>query len=226
MHDLVRSLLDRDVYLDGKRYVVRSPTVREALTLLAASEGALAGESTQVKVFFDVLRGWLPIGLFTLFNASDYPVRRVVAFVFQAINEGVPEFAIDKSSASDQQEETSDPKELHWENIVAEYMATYGVSLKQALDEPWNGFLLLSRKADMIHARDMLRSMTARGVPYIKSDRDREKTIDDLVKRAGGEVMTEEERHQQRLAKQQAQLDKVARQFASVGAFVGKKGEA
>ena len=227
MYALVQALLDRDVEVEGSRHLIRSPTVIEALTLLATYQGVLAKEQIQREVFFETLRDWLPDPLYKIFTSGDCTDNRVVAYVFRIVNEGVPEFKKRVAARNKKQAGgSSDPETVQWDVIVAEYMAAYGCSLKEAMQEPWNGFLMLSGRVDLINARQSLRSLMLAGLPYIKSDSERDEALEDLRERAGFKVLTPEEKREQALANQQSQLDKLAEQFKSMGAFSGSKGEA
>lgn len=224
-NELVRSLIDRDVTLQsGASYFVRSPTVLEALNILASYSGALSGERVQSEVFFETLKSWLPFKLYSVFKQVGYPRKEVVDRVFDMVNEGVPDL---KNAWEEQRnEESSDISKkrvvMEWDAVIAEYMSAYGMTLKEALQEPWNGFLLLSKRVDMVNARQTLRILEASGIPNIRDDKERSEAVDKLVLRSGGRVETKEERRERLLAKQQDQLDIVARQFAAVGAFSGK----
>jgi len=221
-HALIRSVLDRDVCLQsGERFIVRSPTVGEALTVLACYEGALRGESVQTEVLFEALAHWLPSDLYKVFTRKGYPVQTAIGHVLEIVNEGVPQLAIKKAEAEGKPVTPGKIAVLDWDSVVADYMAAYGATLSQTLAEPWNGFLLLSERVDMIQARETLRIIRATGLPYIKDDRERQKAMDELVVRAGGRVETDEERRERLLSIQQQQLDILARQFAQAGAFVG-----
>lgn len=227
MYALVRALLDRDVEVEGARHLIRSPIVREALTLLASYQGVLAGQQVQREVFFETLRGWLPDPLYKLFTSGDCSENRVVAYVFQIVNEGVPQFKQriiqrDKKEIGDRVGDDA----VHWDAVVAEYMAMYGCSLNETMKEPWNGFLLMSGRVDMVTARQSLRQLMLAGIPYIKNDKERDEALEDLRERAGFKVLTPEEKRAQALANQQSQLDRLADQFRSVGAFSSGNPEA
>lgn len=208
MHDLLRSVLDRFVEFEGKRYVVRSPTVREALAIIASAPGALEGEAIQRDVLFHTLRGWLPSKLYSTVSARDFPLGRVVAFVFQVVKQGVPEF--DRH----QEANNRDPAEVPWEDVLAEYMSTYGVTLAQALEEPWNGFLMLSVKTDQVQARQQLRALHVNSLPYIKSDSDRKHELRSLQRRArGGAFVSDEARREEMLKRQPENLERLKKKF-------------
>lgn len=215
-HRLVQSFLDRDVVWNGDPYLIRSPKVREALQVIAAAPGTAKGDEIDSQIFFEAIEGWLPEKLHrTLvehYKGGDSAINRVVAFVFSLVNQGVPQF----QNATDGEFSNNDDGEhetgIEWENVVAEYMHTFGCSLDQVLNEPWNSFLLMGQKTDMVHSRQMLRTMRLRSVPYIKDDGEREQAVAEIIARSNGTFVTKskEQKRAEALEKQQGQLDALA----------------
>lgn len=222
---LVRSYLDRDVVVKGKSYLVRSPKVHEALCIVATADGAGKGEPVQKQVFFETLEGWLPRKLIRIFKRGGLPMERVVALVFSIVNQGVPNFTEENRLVPDAGRllKGHEALQIDWENVVAEYMFAYGMSFREVMNEPWNSFLLLSRKADMVQSRASIRAITVQSIPNIQDKRQREEAMESLIRRAGGYVETPEEKRERLLAMQQAQLDKLAAQFGAAGMFVGSE---
>ena len=208
---LVRSFLDRDVVWNGEPYLVRSPNVREALRIIASAPGAAKKEDVQKDIFFQTTGEWLPSGLQKTLK-EEY--GRVVAFVFLLVNQGVPEFQDNVSIESEATPKGEEANGVNWENVMAEYMFTFGCSASEVLKEPWNLFLLMGQKSDMVHARSMLRTMQLRSLPYIKDDKERSKEYDKIIGRAGGFVKSEEAKRAERLAAQPEQLKNLQKMWS------------
>ncbi len=179
---LLRATLPVDLTTPYGRYALRQPRVGEALSVL----GALQAED--YDTFEDVCRAWLPFRLQSELFAGAVPDDLAAQVVLDLVESGAEPPSDDPDEEAS--EEDSDSSENGWTDVdwsahVADYMAAYGTSLAETLAEPWHGFLALLGKIDRIEARQALSQLHVEGLPHIKSDRERDKALESLRKRAG-----------------------------------------
>lgn len=213
---LVRATLDLVVETPWGRYVLRPPTVREALAIISAVDGGLEaggpiGEGNQAA-FWNTLRGWLPLRLLGAMQSAHTPTEKAAETALQMVSSGAPQPEDVAGSEEDAEEEVSSVTwaDIAWEDRLADYMHIYGCTLSEALAEPWAGFLLLLRRTQRARAQHMLDYLHAKSLPHVKEKQRREQALKALREQAGVGDSREAPRT---VPTGQEQLDKLERIF-------------
>ena len=187
--------------LRGRAHSVRAPLTGEALAILAALESPT---TENILVVDEICRRWLPDPVAkAILKRPDGQRLRVL---HDLIMQGVPEKAEQEPASRDLDEPVYRSRD-EWEDIVADYMHAFGLSARQVLEEPWAAFLLMSSKISQVLARDQVRLLYVRGLPYIKNYRERQKAYDDLVERGKLPVLDEVAERERKLRKQREWLE-------------------
>lgn len=211
--DLLRSITPHEVVLDGRSFQVPPASVRTALTLLATAEEAARGDALNRSLFKGATTAWLPLRLSRRLFPDGWwklvyrtPAPLAVTFVMQILLLGRAD-AKHLSTPSEEKQAV----EIEWPVLLADYCATYGTDPLLTLDTPWHLFMQMLLAADSVHAKGMLRYLTAKGLPYIENKAEREKAIRDLQQRAG--MAPPEPTEEDKLARQKANLEMIQRTF-------------
>ncbi len=207
--DLLRAIQTHEARIDGKSFPAPPASVRTALTLLATAEAAAGGDRDSLSTFREAARSWLPRPVFQrLFPAGLWKLRCWAAPPGLGVQMTMQLLMLGHADrAAEAPHEEKPAAEVEWSQMLAEYCNAYGVNPVKALETPWHLFLQMLLAADSVHAKAMLRWLTAKGLPYIENEREREKALLDLQKRAG--AAPPEPTEEARLAAQKANLERL-----------------
>lgn len=202
---IVRAILPRHVKSGAASYELRPPTTREALILLSAARDALMGDDDAYSLVLYVLKDWYPSTMFIETRRAD--PREVVSYALQIMQQGTQQ-----RKASD--EIAEEGREADWDSILSLYMHTYGVSLSEALEEPWAGFLLMASHIGRIESRNKLNYLHAKGLPHIRDKNERARAMSRLQRAAGIDTV-----RPKKVSKEEAEanLKELEQQFALFG---------
>lgn len=212
--DLLRSIQTHEARIDGRSIPIPPPSVRTALTLLHAAEDAADGDPGSLSLFTEAASTWLPRAAYRRLFPTGFwrlihwkmPPAIGVSMTMQLLMLGKAEHTL-----PDNQQEEKQAAEVEWDKLMADYCATYSVDPMRALDTPWHFFMQMLTAADSVHAKAMLRYLTAKGLPYIDNKAEREKAMQDLQKRAG--LAPPEKSPEEKLIEQKANLELLQRMF-------------
>lgn len=151
---------------------VRPPTVKEALTVLAALEAEKDGEDVADMLRVE-LRAWLPQSALS-FLLKAPPLERAALLTWW-LRLGVE----DEKRQADEADAKARAASVGWGVVLAEYRAVYGAD---PLTEPWPYFLMMRRHIPTMRARAQYDA--GAGFAAMHS----EKGVKGLVRRAGYET--------------------------------------
>lgn len=197
-------LTDRLVVIGSEEFAVRAPTLREALVVLHSTEAAARLDADALDMVRDTARGWLPPRLYKALFPVPTLWKRALKLV-PALRErleleerlhalpgakAVSEILTSELQREAEEESEEAPEtarqsvtEIDWSQLIAEYARAYGMAPSSVFDEPWDLFLELAGRVSALEARDDLRLLSVRSLPYAE-DEDREALLDDLRRRA------------------------------------------
>lgn len=184
--------------------IIRPPSVREALTILASYKGALEDAPVDTGVFFETLSGWLPKDMVETMRRSDRATT--IEWVFTLVNAGVPKF----HEVSNQDYESDGG----WTAVVTDFVSVYHYTVEDAMNEKWPVFLMLAAGISQVRARQALEALRVKGIQYSEKG-DREMAVDELMRTANYPRLTEEARQRQKDEKQARDLKALSARFAA-----------
>ena len=204
VYSLIAALQPYEIETPWGTAIVRPPSVREALTILASYEGALDDAPVDTGIFFDILDGWLPSKIVATMKGSDRGT--VVQWVFGVINAGVPKF----------HQVTSGDYEGGggWTSVVTDYVSVYPYTVDQVMDEKWPVFLIMAAGIGQVRARQSLQMLHVKGIENTSDQKERQQHFDELYALAKYPKMTEEARQRVRDEAQEQALKAMNARFA------------
>lgn len=208
---LSAGLCARDVEIDlGPRslgpYRVGPAPVGAAIALIecgaAAADPADEEHEDAWAIVADAIRSWLPPAMATFLTAGGASRAETVEIVTRQLAVGVLDRAAYERAEGDVKRKAA---ETSWSAVVAEYRVAYGLTLTEALAEPWGGFLNQYGQIDRLLAQQEVTMARAIGAAL---DAD---AFADALERAGWTPPppTEEEKR----AEQAANLAELHRVF-------------
>lgn len=195
----VQGLLPVSVQVGDREYLVRPPTLAEALVLMAATPSGIGGDEDDLALVLDTARNWLPRRLYrTLFGGRLFggrlfgrmdprPGIAALAELVSAMANGAEERQPTGRESTDREPTDpapTDPAPIDWPTLLAEYCHAYHVRPEDALNAPFPRFLQLAGRVRTLEARADLRLLTVRAVPYVSDASERERLLDDLRRTA------------------------------------------
>lgn len=214
MRNLARSALHREIELDteeGKFYEVPAPSVRDAVEFLVSCKGAIAGEPSNLRVFWSTVRRWLP--LVVSGPLSVLPPVAVVRMLLPILLEGTPR---DPARDLDEEElpEIEDPIErlvdLDLRGMLAEYCGEFGADPWNVYNRtPWPFFVGEINKLKRLRARRKVETLDVYRIRYIEDDFDRKDAIRALYEDAG--IHVKELTREEKIERSKRNLEALAR---------------
>lgn len=185
-------------------YVVRPPTVREALTILASYRDALEDAPVNTGVFFETLADWLPERMVKTMRKSNR--HEVVSWVINFVNAGVPTF----HSETDGEYEGGGG----WTSVVTDFVSVYPYTVEEVLNERFPVFLIMAAGIKQVRARQAIELLRVKGIQYTKDNGERQAEIDNLVSAANYPTLTAEARQKLADEKQAKALEQMSVMFS------------
>jgi len=168
MRDLVRSTLPRDWEIDGQRVLIKPPTVRDALEVLATHEGYRKEADADTDVFKDAVRRWLPAIVADNFLAPDVDRAKVVALVLGLILEGVEPA---EPSPDDKEGVGKRTMRRPFHHMLGSYCRVFRLDPYQVYTTtPWPFFLSFLKESHRQSAVEELAQMRTSLTANMKSD--------------------------------------------------------
>jgi len=203
--DLLRARAAIAVPVRGKIYRMRPPTVEEALTIIDLSHDAASGDEAAFQDIRSVARKWLCRAVYLelfpprwMFWRESVPPAHAVTILTNIAALGSAKGEKLKASPApngrdlDTEEEHLTAEEAleqfrktPWHVHIAEVAYHLSLTPEAVLALPWPFFTLMASTCDALRARWELSYITAKGLPYIEKDSEREKAFAVLHKRTG-----------------------------------------
>lgn len=166
-------------------FLVRPPTLREALEIFAVRPGVEDFDETDIEVFRETLEGWLPEGLRS--ELHELPLGAQLQVVLRILHEGVDMDALrsegERKNGADDGKESGEPD---WALLVGDYCDVWGGEPWEIYNTvPWPFFATMLARKDAGEARASLRRLDENTLPQA-SGKSRKEILARLKRTAKG----------------------------------------
>lgn len=156
--DFAQLALPQTVYVDGERYRVPSPTIRQVLEVRASLDALVSGDDDEAQDLIEILDDWLP-GPFVR-ALEDRPIAeldQILAQLLMAAVPAPPAWLLEEIEDADE-DETRPPARPDFETMLADYVQIYGGEVWEVYNRvPWAFFLAFMYRRRTAIARQLLR---------------------------------------------------------------------
>lgn len=171
------------VIVEGRRFLVARPTVRQAIELHAAAPGALDGDRCDAEMVFDLLEDWLPDELFDA--VAGLQLEEALTLVRTLLDDGTTGNEQQDDDSGDDDNDDAGVKDVTL--LFGDYCQVYGGDPWTVYTTtPWAFFIGFLRRINAAAARDLLRWSEIEILPH--SGKAAAKTLRSLQRRAQGIV--------------------------------------
>lgn len=150
---------------DGQTFRVRPPSVRDALELIEALQGAVLGDADDELLVQEVMERWLPPDVYSLMGEIGEGARAEIlkALIYQGVDLSALR---DRSKAGDKAERPDAAP--NWTLLLSDYCQLWSAEPWRVYsDTPFPVFLTMLASADAASARELLRWAEIEVIPHL-----------------------------------------------------------